>query len=459
MADILRPDNKPSFDFLRGVLAEQLSPTEKVQTGLSDPYRFVPIGNIVTFIECMDDEVIAEGPAETGKTLAALNKLHRTAFRYAGSQLSIIRKTYKSMVGSVLMTYENKVIGLNSQVRAYGGSKPSWYDYPNGSRIWVDGMDEPTRILSSERDIIYVNQAEELSLQEWETLSTRVTGRAGNIPNPQLLGDCNPGPPTHWIKSRAKQSNLTLIQTGHKDNPTLWDVKNEAWTEQGERTLRKLSKLTGTMRLRLLNGMWAQPEGAIYNMFLEERHKVEAFYPNPLWPRVVGIDPIGANIAAVWLAFDPQQGLLNVYREYSEPFGMSTPQHVDNILGLSRGETIFAWVAGAVAERQARVDLTAYGIPAISPPISDVWAGVDRIRQLLYDCKLVIHDSCPGLLSEIGAYSRSMDPKTGVVTNEIANKESYHLLDAMRYAVAWLTTPVEERSDIVYAPIHIGLEY
>jgi hypothetical protein len=194
-------------------------------------------------------------------------------------------------------------------------------------------------------------------------------------------------------------------------------------------------------------------------MFLEERHKVEAFYPPIIWPRIVGIDPIGANIAAVWLAYDPVQGILNAYREYVEPFGLSTPQHVDNIMGLTRGETVFAWIAGAMAERQARVDLNAYGIPAMSPPVSDVWAGIDRTRQLLQDCKLVIHSSCPGLLSEFGAYSRRTDPKTGVITNDIADKESYHLLDALRYAILWLCEPMVEKQEIVYNPIKIGLEY
>ena len=450
---------RTSYDSLRGQLAEQINPTEELESRLTNPFGFVPVGNVKDFFDCTDDEVIAEGPAETGKTLAALNKLHRTASRWPGCQLSIIRKTYKSMAGSVLMTYVNKVLGNQSAIAGYGGSKPSWYDYPNGSRIWVDGMDEPTRVLSSERDIIYVNQAEELTLAEWQTLSTRVTGRAGNIPNPQLLGDCNPGPPTHWIKSRAKEGNLTLIRTIHQDNPTLWDKATNSWTKQGERTLRKLSKLTGTMRLRLLNGMWAQPEGAIYNMFIEEQNKVESFYPNLLWPRIVGIDPIGANIAAVWLAYDPINGILNAYREYSEPFGISTPQHVDNLIGLSRGEAIFAWIAGQISERQARVDLNAYGIPAMPPPVSDLWTGIDRTRQLLQDCKLVIHTSCPGLLSEIGAYSRKTDPKSGAIINEIADKESFHLLDALRYAVVWLTTPIEERRDVVYSPIPIGLDY
>jgi hypothetical protein len=45
-----------------------------------------------------------------------------------------------------------------------------------------------------------VNQAEELMLADWEYLTTRTNGRAGNMPYGMVFGDCNPGGPQYWIR-------------------------------------------------------------------------------------------------------------------------------------------------------------------------------------------------------------------------------------------------------------------
>jgi phage terminase large subunit len=412
-------------------------------------------GACAELLDCDDPEVIICGPAETGKTMAALSRLNRLAWQWPGMQGAIIRRTHRSMAGTVLQTFKDKVLAKGSPVRVLGGTNPDRYIYPNGSQLWVGGMDQPEKVLSAERDVIYVNQAEELPLDHWEFLSTRVTGRAGNVPNPQLIGDCNPAAPTHWIRQRSLAGNMRMIESTHKDNPTLYDARGKL-TEQGKRTLARLDRLTGTRKMRFRYGIWAQPEGAIYEAFDEVRHKVPSKPIPALWPRVVGIDPFGARIGAVFLAFDPGQGILNVYDEYLEPFGITTPGHVAGLLKQARGQTIFAWVGGGPSERQARVDWAGAGIPLLEVPISDVWAGIDRVNQLLADFRLVVHDNCTHLLAEIGSYQRKL--KDGVPTEAIQDKENFHLLDSLRYIVAWLTEP-GERSEVVYRPVRIGPDY
>lgn len=404
---------------------------------------------------CQDySEVIISGPADTGKTLACCLLIDKLARRYAGCQIVIVRKRRTDMTASVLQTYQRRVLRFSNDVRVLGGSSPAWFDYPNGSRVWVAGLDKESKVLSAEYDVAYVNQAEELAVQEWETLGTRVTGRAGHMPWGLLLGDCNPSGKNHWILQRHKQNKLVLLESSHKDNPELFDAKGRI-TEAGKRRLSKLKGLSGARLARLYHGLWANPEGAIYDVFDDAKHKIKGFFPPLTWPRVVGVDPLGAYTAAVWIAYNPEDGILHVYREYYQPFGVTTEGHARACLEISRraGETVFAWVGGGPSERQARLDWSMAGVPLLELDNKSVWSQIDKVYNLLKEFKLVIHDNCEQLLSEIGEYRRKL--KDGEATDEIEDKEKYHMLDALRYAIGWLSEPVE-RSEVVYNPIRIG---
>jgi phage terminase large subunit len=434
---------------------------------------YEPKGAAKYLWNCKDQELIIEGPAETGKTLAVLHKLDALAWKYPGMQGMILRKTYTSMPGSVLQTYIMKVLGQMTSVsiiqnyelpRApdigiYGGNRPEEFKYPNGSIIWIAGMDKPEKALSQERDIIYVNQCEELSLAEWETLTTRATGRAGNIPHPQLIGDCNPSAPTHWILSRERLGHVKLLHSKHKDNPMLWDEEKQSWTMQGYRSMAVLNKLSGSRRARLLEGLWVIPEGAIYEQFSEEENQIAAFTPPSHWPRIVGVDPTGAYVGALWLAYDPTNYALHVYREYLQPYGLTTGGHAQNILELCSSESIWRWFGGGPSERQQRTDYLGWGLPLEAPLVTDVWASIDRVQQLFQARALFIHSCCLGLLSELGTYRRVTD-KNGNPTESIQDKNDYHLLDCLRYAVVGLLgSGEEEEQQLVYSPIKIGVDY
>lgn len=211
-------------------------------------------------------EAMLYGPYESGKTLPTLTKLHALLVKYPNSRAFITRKTYKSLLPTAIVTYENKVLPIHpdspdSVIVKYGKSKPEFYQYPNGSHLLVVGMDNPDKILSGEFDFGYVNQAEEITLDAWEKLIARCTGRAGNAPYTQVMGDCNPSHPQHWILHRA---SLKRFEQLHKHNPSLFNQQTQEWTEQGQRTIAVLSSLTGIRKLRGYEGRWVAAEGVVY---------------------------------------------------------------------------------------------------------------------------------------------------------------------------------------------------
>lgn len=239
------------------------------------PYHFR--GNNLVFQSSNAPEIILEGPAETGKTVATLSRLNALAWKYPGIQAVIVRKRHVDLLPSALQTFERKVLGatregsklVGTPVTVYGGEKAEFYQYPNGSRVWVAGLDNPGKTLSSERDVIYVNQAEELTKEDWETLTTRATGRAGNMPFAQVMGDMNPAGIAHWAYQREAAGALVILPTTHKDNPRLYDDAGLP-TADGQKTMERLGKLSGLRRVRLFEGRRASAEGLVYDDVWDE---------------------------------------------------------------------------------------------------------------------------------------------------------------------------------------------
>lgn len=187
---------------------------------------------------------------------------------------------------------------------------------------------------------------------------------------------------------------------------------------------------------------------SIYDIFDRETCVIPSFEIPYNWARFGGVDPFGAYIAGVYIAYDPEEQKLHVYKEYDEPFGFTTQQHVANL--LASGERMAFWCGGGPSERQARLDYNWYGLPLEEPPIVDVWAQIDRVYALLKLQKLVVHDCCSGLIDEFERYRRKKN-RDGELTSDIENKESFHLLDALRYAISRVTTPRQE-TRITYEP-------
>lgn len=240
-----------------------------------------------------EHEVMLAGPADTGKTWAACRKLHADLLTHRGTQAVMVRKTLNSLYPTVYQTWRRITEGCN--LALYGGEKPEWATYPNGSRVYFAGMDNPQKALSSERDFIYVNQAEELTLDDWETLTTRCSGRAGHVPVPQIYGDANPGPPAHWIRQRT---SLRFIESRHEDNPTLYDDAGNL-LPGGAARMAVLDALTGIRYQRLRLGKWVQAEGAVYEEWDPAIHLIDRFDVPAEWTRYWCID-FGYTNAFVW---------------------------------------------------------------------------------------------------------------------------------------------------------------
>ncbi len=417
-----------------------------------DGSGYEPYGSAKLFWKCKDHEVMLSGPAETGKTRVCLEKLDGLMWAFPGARALMVRKTRKSMTGSVLQTYERKVLPADSPVVKYGGEHAEWYDYPNKSRISVGGMDVADKVLSSEYDVIYVNQSEELTLDDWEKLSTRCTGRAGNMPYSVLMGDCNPSGSTHWILARAKAGTIKMIESRHEDNPTLYDQITGEITEQGIRTMEILDSLTGVRFHRLRHGRWVSAEGVIYEGFDRAVHIIDPVEIPTGWSRIRAIDFGYTNpFVCQWWAID-KDGRMYLYRELYKT-QLLVEDAAPIIIQLSEGEPIDATVCDHDAEDRATLEK--HGILTV-PAWKPVRTGIELVqarfrkfrdgRPRIFLCrdaliepdrKLVERRKPTCLEEELESYVWATS-REGSADKEMPNPVDDHGCDCMRYAAAWV---------------------
>lgn len=409
-------------------------------------------------------EWLLSGPAETGKTWAWCWRLDTLARETPKAHGAIVRRVRADMVGSVLRTWE-RVAGIRGAPEPYGGQDPRWYDYPNGTRIEVAGLDRDSKTLSAEFDWIAVNQAEELTDENWSLLASRVTGRGAVTRTPMVFGDCNPGPASHWILSRKP---LRLLESYHRDNPTLFAADGTPTAQWTERTLPTLEALVGVRRDRLLLGKWVSAEGTVYD-FRRGVHLVPRFEIPRDWRRVRAIDFGYTNpFVCQWWAIDGD-GRMFLYRELYRTRRI-VEDHARQIVSLSAGEQIEATVSDHDAEDRAT--LHARGVETI-PASKAVGTGIQAVQRRLREAgdkrpRLFVlegslverdeelsaaHKPCSTAEEfEVYAWQKGRD---GGVSKEEPAKVFDHGMDAMRYGVAYVDGLLEAGTEDAFGTLQV----
>lgn len=254
--------------------------------------RYEPRGAALSVFKSRDPELVIAGPAGTGKSLACLWRVHLAALNNPGIRCLIVRKTAVSLGSTTLVTYEKKVAAVAIAagiVRWFGGSprEAPCYRYANGSVIVVGGLDKPEKIMSAEYDLVFADEATELTVTDWESIATRL--RNGVLSWQQQIAACNPAHPTHWIKQRCDQGQARMLLSRHVDNPAYMNTDGTP-TAIGAAYFAKLDGLTGVRRLRLRDGKWAAVEGQIYEAYDEAVHLVDEVKPAASWTRWGAVD-------------------------------------------------------------------------------------------------------------------------------------------------------------------------
>jgi PBSX family phage terminase large subunit len=408
-------------------------------------HRFRPRGACAELWSRRDGEILVSGPAGTGKSRSCLEKVHLAALKYPGMRGLLVRKTSTSLSASALVTWRRFVVPeavAAGVVRFYGGSaeEPAQYRYANGSAVILGGMDKASKIMSTEYDMVYVQEATELTEDDWEALTTRL--RYGRMPYQQLLADTNPDTPHHWLAGRCDRGATVKLQSLHTDNPLLYD-DDGTLTADGARYIAKLQALTGVRYQRLYLGRWVAAEGVIYEHFDSQVHVVDPFPIPSDWTRWWSVDfGFVHPFVFQWWAEDPD-GKLYLYRELYRT-RRTVDEHAADVAAYSKAEPPpRAVICDHDAEGRATLE-NELGVGTVKAD-KRVLEGIDAVQTRLRDRRVLLLRDCRVYpdpdLAEQHKPTCTAEEIPGYVwadyrTKEGPVKEQDDGCDAMRYMVA-----------------------
>ena len=167
----------------------------------------------------------------------------------SGAVITICRKTFPALRASVMRDFFEILEREDLYNAAYHNKSDSTYRL-FGNLIEFISVDSSVKVRGRKRELLYINEANQLDLEDWRQLILRTTGR--------VLIDFNPSDEFHWLyDSVIPRDDCDFFQTTYKDNPYLEqsvideierfrDVDEHFWKVYGlgERGVNKSAVLT-----------------------------------------------------------------------------------------------------------------------------------------------------------------------------------------------------------------------
>lgn len=160
---------------------------------------------------------IHQGGTRSGKTYSILTCLVELCYRNqnGGAVITICRKTGPALRATAYRDFMEILERENLYSEEFHRKSDNGYVL-FGNYIEFVSIDEPQKIRGRKRDILFVNEANELSLEDWRQLLMRTSLK--------VIIDYNPSDEYHWIYEEViPRDDASFFKSTYKDNPFLDD--------------------------------------------------------------------------------------------------------------------------------------------------------------------------------------------------------------------------------------------
>lgn len=394
--------------------------------GLSEKQR-----EIMRFPYTKYDALICDGSVRSGKTsimslsffLWAMGNFNGCAFAYCGKSVGAVERNIVTPLLSIAYLRRNFDIrynrgdhvitarrgGRENRFYLFGGKDESSYSLIQGITLAGVMLDEVALMPRS-----FVEQA---------LARCSVSGA-------KFWFNCNPENPEHWFRKewllKAPERNALHLHFTMDDNPSLDDATRERY-----RTM-----YSGVFYQRYVLGLWVMAEGIVYDMF---DHTRNVYSEPPIdmadrSTRYIACD-YGTTNPCVFLDIYDDGEVIRVDREYrwdsrAKHKQKTDEEYADDFMAFMGSSWCTVYVDPSAASFIAALRRRGVYVIEANNAVLD---GIRRVGALFQRGLLLVHDTCTGLMDELGSYR--WDDKAAARGEEKPVKQLDHAPDALRYFV------------------------
>ena len=349
--------------------------------------------------------VIEQGGTRSGKTY---NIILWIIFEYCTRNndkvITICRKSFPSLRATVLRDFMS-ILQANKLYSERFHNKSNSEYYLFGNLVEFISLDQPQKIRGRKRDLLFINEGNELFFEDWQQLVFRTQER--------IVLDFNPSDEYHWIYDKViPREDCDFFKTTYLDNPFVED-----------------SIIKEIERLRDTDEQYWQ----IYGLGERAASRSTIFKYTE-----VNIIPQEAELVAYGMDFGYTNDPTTFVSVYTQGLNLYIKEHLyktqmttqDINLFLKAEELLGKPIYADNAEPRLISELRKMG-HNIAPSIKgrdSVNAGIDLLKRY----KINVLSSSTNAISEFRNYKWKED-KAGMLINTPEDKHN-HIIDSCRYA-------------------------
>lgn len=251
------------------------------------------------------------GGSRSGKTFLLTRNTVMRALKAPHSRHAILRFRFNAVKASIGLDTLPKVLRIAFPgIEAKYHTQENYFSLPNGSEIWLAGLDDKERtekILGMEFATIYLNECSQIP---WSSVGIAVTRLAQQVEQqmqnrqarplrPRMYYDCNPPPKSHWtyrlfVQKLDPESKRALPKP---DDYMAFRINPEDNQENlSAGYIDTLKSLSGRLQKRFLRGEFADatPNQLFSDEIIEKWRVLDGVLPDFVRV-VVAVDPSGSG--------------------------------------------------------------------------------------------------------------------------------------------------------------------
>lgn len=351
--------------------------------------------------------LVEQGGTRSGKTY---NILMWIIYDYCtsnkGKTIAIVRKTLPSLKGSAMRDFIEILMNANLYNEAYHNKSDNEYIL-HGNRVEFISVDQPQKIRGRKRNLLFINEANELALEDWRQLSFRTTER--------IILDFNPSDEFHWLYDEViPRDDTEFHQTTYLDNPFL---EKEVIDE-----IERLKDIDENYWRVYGLGERGQSRSLVFQF--SECNKIPEEAELVGYGLDFGYSADPTSLIATYKMKDSLYVDELIYQK-----GMTNSEIANTIKSLELSRYTVIWADSA--EPKSIAELKAFGINAkpTAKGADSINVGIDMIRRY----QLHATSRSVNLIKELRNY-KYKETDNGQITNKPIDAFN-HACDALRYSV------------------------